>query len=235
MSLTPLHAHVSVGTLALLAFWLALAVQKGGLWHRRAGRVFFVGMLAVVGSVAPLLLAVRPFDPARVVQLVYLSVCVGVVVGIGWLSVRSRRAPDRFAALPWRAIGSTLAGLGGLVLIAGIATGDPVAAVLSWVGLAFGSALVRFSREVPPARWWLQWHLDAVCGLFTAVHGTLSFVGWRTFVAPDAAPGIAAFAHLGVLGLAVMARVWLSRRYRAPSFVFAWPRVAGDVTPAPGR
>ena len=141
---------------------------------------------------------------------------------VGWTSVRWRRTPARFARLPLRGVGLVLAGLGGVVLLAGIATGNPVAVVLSWVGLAFGTTMRRFVRQHGrwDGRWWLRWHLDAVCGLLTAVHGTLDFVVWRALVAPEAGPATAAVAHLGVLLIAIVARVWLSQRYKAPSFVF---------------
>lgn len=231
--------HVAVGTVALAAFWGAFAARKGGTWHRRSGRVFFVAMLAVVGTVAPLTVAEAPVEPARIVQLVYLSACVACVVSLAWTSVRWRRAPERFARLPLRAAGATLTALGGLVLAAGLATGNPVAVVLSWVGLAFGTAMWRHARTVAPlpTRWWLQWHLDAVCGLLTAVHGTMLFVAWRAVVAPDAGPASAAGAHLLVLGVALGVRARLGRQHEAPSFVFpSLPaRDGGGLLPARGR
>ncbi|MCB9686417.1 MAG: hypothetical protein H6735_15355 [Alphaproteobacteria bacterium] len=218
-----LLVHILVGVVALVTFWLALGARKGRGSHRVVGRVFFAAMLLVVVTVAPLLVTDRPLDPGRVVQLVYLSACVASVVALGWTSVRWRRAPERFASLPLRGVGAVLTGLGGVVLLAGLLTANPVAAVLSWVGLAFGSAMVRSHGKRGASNGWLQWHLDAVCGLLTAVHGTLAYVAWRGLVAPGAGPWTAAGFHVGVLVIAIVVRAWLARRYRTPSLVFVAP------------
>lgn len=114
--------------------------------------------------------------------------------------------------------GPVLAVLGALVLAAGLAKGDPVAAVLSWVGLAYGGAMIHFAWSRAPLRptWWLSWHLNAVCGLFTAVHGTLAFVAWRWAFDAGATRADAAVFHAGVLVLAIALRAWFGRRRRIP-------------------
>ncbi|MEZ4321121.1 MAG: hypothetical protein R3F61_26820 [Myxococcota bacterium] len=229
-----LAVHLVVGTLALVAYWAALASRKGSARHRWLGRTFFVAMLAVVASVAPLLLGSTPVDPGHVVQLVYLSVCVATVVTLGWTAVRWRREPERFHGAHLRPLGGLLSGLGALVLFAGLGTGDPVPVVLSWVGLAYGSAMWRSSRGTGawPRGWWLCWHLDAIAGLFTAVHGTVAYVTWRELVMPGAGPWWAALAHAGVLVLAVGFRAWAAGHYRAPSVVFVVPGRVVRPSPA---
>lgn len=56
------------------------------------------------------------------------------------------------------------------------------------VGLAYGTAMIYFvrSRSTLHPRWWLSWHVNAVLGLFTAVHGNIGFVVWRTLMARKA-------------------------------------------------
>ena len=44
------YLHVSIGTLALLVFWIPVFTPKGSLDHRRFGRYFAMAMYAVAGS-----------------------------------------------------------------------------------------------------------------------------------------------------------------------------------------
>ena len=44
---TALYAHIAVGAVALIVFWIPMAARKGSPLHRRAGRYFLWGMTAV--------------------------------------------------------------------------------------------------------------------------------------------------------------------------------------------
>ncbi|MBX3607657.1 MAG: hypothetical protein KF788_20420 [Piscinibacter sp.] len=225
----PLWSHIAVGGLALLLFWATLLSLKGSLRHRRSGRAFFLTMLASVLTVPPVvLMRPVPFDPGRIVALVYLSVCVGTVVTLAWTAIRWKDQPERFRGPHFRVLGPLLAALGAVVLVAGLVKGDPVATVLSWVGLVFGGAMIHFarSRAALHPRWWLSWHVSAVFGLFTAVHGTLAFVVWRALVAPDTDRADAAAWHAGVLVIALLMRTVVGRRRALPWGFF-------ERTPAP--
>lgn len=214
-----LWAHIAVGSLAMILFWATLLSAKGSLRHRRCGRPFFVAMLLTVLTVPPIvLLRPVPFDPGWIVSLVYLSVCVGTVVTLAWTAIQWKDQPERFRGPHLRVLGPLLAALGTVVLVAGLAKGDPVAVVLSWVGLSFGPAIMHFtrSRAALHPRWWLSWHVNAVLALFTAVHGTLLFVVWRALVAPDATRADAAAWHLGVLAVALLMRSRVSRQRALP-------------------
>jgi hypothetical protein len=224
-----LWAHIGVGTLAAALYWASLSSTKGSPRHRLAGRICLLALLATVVTVPPVVvLRPVPFDPAWVVSLVYLSVCVGTVVTLAWTAIRWKQQPQRFRGLHFRVLGPLLLALGAVVLAAGTVKGDPVAAVLSWVGLAFGSAMLVFawSRRPLHARWWLSWHLNAVLALFTAVHGTLGYVLWRAWVDPQAGRGDAALWHAGVLVLALVMRAVLTHRRGIPWGFF-------EATPAP--
>lgn len=214
-----LGAHIAVGSLAMMLFWVTLLSAKGSARHRGFGRTFLLAMLATVLSVPPVVL-LRPvaFDPGWVVSLVYLSCCVGTVVTLAWTAIRWKDQPERFRGTHFRVLGPLLAALGAVVLVAGLAKGDPVAVVLSWVGLSFGSAMIHFarSRAALHPRWWLSWHVNAVLALFTAVHGTLLFVVWRALAAPEATRADAAAWHLGVLVAALLMRARVSRQRALP-------------------
>lgn len=214
-----LWTQILVGTAGAALFWRALLARKGSPPHRAAGRRFFVVLLLVAATVGPILfLRPVPFDPGQVVQFVYLSICLATVTMLGWTSIRWKAAPERFRGLHLKLLGPLLAALGAVVLAAGIAKGDPVPVVLSWVGLAYGGAMVRFAWLRAPLHplWWLSWHLNAVCGLFTAVHGTLLFVLWRWAFAPEVTRADAAAFHLGVLVIALALRAWFGRRRGVP-------------------
>ena len=214
-----LWSHIGVGSLGMVLYWATLLSAKGSLRHRRSGRPFFVVLLAAVVTVPPVvLLRPVPFDPAWIVSLVYLSVCLGTVVTLAWTAIRWKDQPERFRGLHFRLLGPLLVVLGTVVLAAGLVKGDPVAAVLSWVGLAYGAAMIYFAWSRAPLhpRWWLSWHVSAVLGLFTAVHGNLGFVVWRALVAPDATRADAAAWHAGLLVVALLMRTVVGHQRRLP-------------------
>jgi hypothetical protein len=214
-----LWSHIGIGSMGMVLYWATLLSAKGSLRHRRSGRLFFVVMLAAVVTVPPVvLLRPVPFDPAWIVSLVYLSACLGTVVTLAWTAIRWKEQPERFRGLHFRLLGPLLVVLGTVVLVAGLVKGDPVATVLSWVGLAYGAAMIYFAWSRAPLhpRWWLSWHVSAVLGLFTAVHGNLGFVAWRALVAPDATRADAAAWHAGVLVVALLMRSVVGRQRGLP-------------------
>jgi hypothetical protein len=214
-----LWSHIGIGSLGMVLFWATLLSAKGSLRHRRSGRPFFVVLLATVVTVPPVvLLRPVPFDPAWIVSLVYLSVCLGTVVTLAWTAIRWKDQPERFRGPHFRLLGPLLVVLGTVVLAAGLVKGDPVAAVLSWVGLAYGAAMICFAWSRAPLhpRWWLSWHVSAVFGLFTAVHGNLGFVAWRALVAPDATRADAAAWHASLLVVALLMRTVVGRQRQLP-------------------
>ncbi|MBX3609659.1 MAG: hypothetical protein KF871_07145 [Hydrogenophaga sp.] len=211
--------HILLGSVGLLTFWGALLSRKGSERHKRWGRPFFISLLAVALSVGPLLfLQAGPFNPARVVQFTYLSLCLATVTMLAWTAIRWREQPARFRGLHFKVLGPLLLALGAVVLAAGLASGDPVPTVLSWVGLFHGALMVRFAWLRAPLlpNWWLNWHITCVCSLFTAVHGTFAFTFYRWAMAPEASREVSAAMHLLVLGVAVGLRLWFGARRGVP-------------------
>lgn len=229
-------AHVLVGSAALLLYWRALQATKGSAPHKAAGRAFFVTLVAVAASVGPvLLLRPGPFDPGYVVQFAYLALCLVTVATVGWTAIRWKSDPERFRGRHFRVLGPSIFTLGVVVLAAGFARGDPLPAVLSWVGLAYGGAMIRFAWMRAPLHptWWINWHLNATCGLFSAVHGTVLFVAWRWAVDPDAGREAAAAFQVAVLLAALALRLWFGHVRRVP-LRFSKPGVEAVRMPARG-
>lgn len=230
-------AHILVGTTALAFYWATLLTRKGSAPHRAAGRRFSITLLAVAASVGPLLLlGPGAAQPAYVVQFAYLASSLVAVTVVGWTAIRWKGSLERFRGAHFKAMGPLLFVMGGITLTAGLSGGDPLAIVLSWVGLAYGAAMMRFAWMRAPAHplWWLNWHLNAVCGLFTAVHGTVFFVLWRWLVAPEAPPEVAAAFHVGVLAVAVLMRLAVGRRRGIPLRFSAHPSAASPAVAASG-
>lgn len=171
--------HIAIGTLGLLFYWSALLSKKGSLFHKNSGRIFLVVLIGVSISVAPVLYSrTGKIEPPFIVQMVYLVTCLCTVSFLAWSAIRWKKQPERFRGTHLIVLGSVLFALGVFVLFAGLIGGDPVAVVLSWVGLVFGPTMIAFFREGRPLhpRWWLIWHLNSVSALFNAVHGTLLYV-----------------------------------------------------------
>ena len=229
-------AHVLVGSAALLLYWIPLLAVKGSAPHKAAGRIFFAMLVVVAASVGPMLF-LRPgaFDPGYVVQFAYLTLCLITVGMIGWTAIRWKSAPERFRGRHFRVLGPSIFALGVIVLAAGLAKGDPLPVVLSWVGLAYGGAMMRFAWMRAPLHpaWWLNWHLNATCGLFSAVHGTFLFVVWRWAVDPDAGRETAAAFQVAVLVAAIALRLWFGHARRVP-LRFSKPEVEPLRMPARG-
>ncbi|MFZ2029070.1 MAG: hypothetical protein WAU68_02080 [Vitreimonas sp.] len=79
-----LYAHISGGTVGLMAGTVALLTRKGGKLHRLSGNIFFVSMLVLTGIGA----VVAPFIPDRVSSVAgFMSF---YLIFSGWLTVRRR-------------------------------------------------------------------------------------------------------------------------------------------------
>lgn len=225
--------HVAAGSVALVCYWVALLSSKGSDRHRAAGRVLLLVLLAVTASIGPVLLLAPDFAPPELVQFVYLAVCVPTVSMLAYTAIRWKRDVERFRGWHFKTLGVVLFVFGLVVLAAGIASARPLTVLFSWIGLVYGGAMIRFAwmRATPDPRWWLGWHLNAVCGLFNAVHGTFLAVAVRRGF--DTGPGdeVALAAQLLTIAGGLALRVWYGRRRGAP-WRFAAPSLVVAGRPA---
>src|SRR5262245_16261156 len=100
-----LLAHMAIGSSAILLYWVALLSVKGSRRHRAWGKAFFTVLMLVALSIGPLLL-LKPgeFDPAFVVQFVYLDLCLITVAMLGWTAIRWKHDIDRFRGWHFKAL-----------------------------------------------------------------------------------------------------------------------------------
>lgn len=212
--------HIIVGCAVLPLYWVPMLARKGGRRHRRFGKLFLASLMAILVSVVPVILFRdgQLAGPAEFVRLLYLSVSLTTVGTVAWTSIRLKHDLARFRGPHFVALGAAMSVLGAMVLAAGIATGRPLPIILSSFGLVFGGAMLRFRtmRAAPQPMWWLSWHLNATCLLFSAVHGSLLSVAWRALVDPAAGPIVPCLTHGGTLLVALALRVGFGRKYGAP-------------------
>lgn len=209
-----LVGHIAGGALGMIAGGAAMFAPKGGRAHQVAGTIFFVAMLGMAGIaaiVAPVLDEARWTNTTAAVFTLYL-------VATAWATVR--RPPGRAGrferTIVWVPVG--IAGLGGLLAVAGAAVPRPedFAVIYVFAVISAGAALAdlrmirqgglrgvsRVARHV--------WRMSAA--LFMA---TGSFFFGQADVLP---PGLRASAVPAVLGLAPLALMafWLVRIRLAP-------------------
>ncbi|HKU98300.1 MAG TPA: hypothetical protein VJR58_23620 [Vineibacter sp.] len=228
MSNLPLLSHLVAGCLTFAFFWAAVLTVKGSPSHRFRGKLFFVSLFPVGISVgAILVLRSDTFDPARMIQFIYLLLCLLTVGTVGWTAIRWKQQVERFRGVHFRILGPAMFVSGAVVLIAGALAGQPLAMILSSIGLVYGAAMIRFARTPLPLhpKWWLGWHLNSVLLLSSAVHGTLLAVIYRTFVDPSGFDAAQLVTQPGTLLLALGLRAYIGRQRGVPMRFAATPRM----------
>ena len=79
-----LAAHIAGGSVAIVSGTVALTARKGGAWHRRSGKVFFVAMLVAAAMAA----ALAAWIPQR--GNVVGGIFAFYLVATAWMTVRRK-------------------------------------------------------------------------------------------------------------------------------------------------
>ncbi|WP_336034995.1 DUF2306 domain-containing protein [Halobacterium yunchengense] len=172
-----LWTHVAAGTAALLAGGVALATEKGGRAHRRAGRVYVAAMGVVVGTVLPLFAVEQSFFRTF---LLLVAVFSGYFAFSGYRALSRKRPDEDPATVDWLAAVAVAAaclllGGWGVALLAGGDSFGVVMAVFGALGLAVGAADLRAFRG-DASESWLVSHLSRMVGAYIATVTAVSVV-----------------------------------------------------------
>jgi hypothetical protein len=174
--------HIAAGMLALFVAPGAMLTAKGGLAHRRWGKLYFWSM-AVTALTAALLALWRP-----TVFLALLALFSFYMAFAGYRAL-FRKRPDRgdkATALDWAAASITLAASIGMI-VQGISASVTVGQPLGMVPMVFGALGVvlagqdlREFRRPPsdPAAWWFS-HMGGMLGSYIAAMTAFSVVNFE--------------------------------------------------------
>lgn len=150
MTTAILIPHVFAGFLALGMAGAAMGTAKGGPWHRRAGNIYVLSMLAVTLTTFALV-AIRPS-----LFLFVIAIFSFYLVFTGWRAALLRdgrpRWPDHLGGLAMAATGLLMMGLG-LGGLAGAGGAQPV------ILLVFGSIGLTMALSD-----WRNWRAGPIAG-----------------------------------------------------------------------
>jgi len=170
--------HIATGTIALVIAPLAMATVKGGLWHRRWGKIFFWAMAGVALSATVMCFI-------RTGLFLFLVAIFSFYFGLTGYTVLQRKRPeDPPGLLDWcAAIGMLLAG------IVFVTTGavDANLGAERWLRLVFGSFglllggmdIRRFFKPHTGKRAWMFEHMGRFLGAYIATVTAFSVVNFQ--------------------------------------------------------
>jgi hypothetical protein len=210
--------HSGIGTVALVAFWLAALSAKGGPRHRRAGRIYLLALIGVM-TLSTLMVGGKALggDASTAIYLAFLITMVGTASWLMWFSVQYRRTDARLTGATYRALASWLVVAGALVFSSGLLRRRPLMMFLSLLGVGFGINMWRLAlaRDRGP-RWWLAQHMNGATLNFIATHDSFFALGIGSVVPELRQPVPRMLIAAGVTATALALRVWMGRRQVPP-------------------
>lgn len=224
--------HIAVGVVALIGFWSAGLARKGSSLHRRAGQIFLLAMTGILVTGVPMAAyKLEQGHPVTAAFLGYLLVITATGVWTGWRAIADKRDVRRYTGPVYVALAGLSLLSGAAILALGLRIGAPLLTGFSSIGLLIGADLLlkRLRRERLGARprWWLIEHYTAMIGNGIATHIAFLGIGLpRLFPAIDGA-ALHYAAWFGPLLVAIGAKLWFDRRWRAPQ-----PATVGARAPA---
>jgi hypothetical protein len=210
--------HVGLGVAALVTYWVAGVTKKGSPAHRAAGKIYLGAMAGLLIAAVPMTFYVwAARGPVTGGFLAYLLVITTTSVWSAWRAIRDKRDWARYTGpvyrmLMWLNLGSAIGvALLGLLLAQRM---QLVIVAFSAIGLIGFLQMRHFVRQPPQdPRWWLNEHLSAMIGNGVATHIAFLAIGLPRLV-PSLANGTwVNIAWIAPLGVAVLAGVWLRRKY----------------------
>ncbi len=215
-----LSLHGLIGVLALVTFWTAGLARKGSPVHKASGKLYLVAMAALLVPALPL--AIRIYlvkSPLGGLFLMYLWVITVTSVWTGWRAVRDKRDWSKFTGPVYRGLTWLNLASGVAVLLMGLLVAKQMQVIFiafSLIGIGSFVSMQRFARQPPTdPRWWLEQHLGAMIGNGVATHIAFLSIGLPKLLPMLAGPVLQNLAWLAPLVIAVLARIYLGRKFLA--------------------
>lgn len=172
-----LSIHSAFGAAALIIAPLAMLTVKGGLWHRRWGRIYFWAMAGVALSAVVLCwLRSGLFLFLVAVFSFYLALT-------GYTVLRRKKPDDRANPLDWCAAVAVALVSGGLIMTGALAA-DPgqrwVRLTFGCIGLLLGLIDIRsfFRPSTRDRAWWFA-HMTRFLAAYVATVTAFSVVNFK--------------------------------------------------------
>ena len=180
-------AHIVLGGVGLVVYWVPIFAVKGGRVHVRFGRWFVrcaygVVATALVISVVRLMFPREDVQTAVHVFLAYIAITTLGFVRQAVLVVQTRREPQRLVADKLHhglGVLCLLASIGIIVVgLLGSSSARIILLSLSPIGFVAGLGILTFRRDPAktPRAWWYA-HMVAILGAGIAFHTAFAVFG----------------------------------------------------------
>jgi hypothetical protein len=219
--------HAAIGMIALLTFWSAAIVRKGGDTHRRVGRVYLLAMCGIGATALPMaLVQFAKGNPAMGAFLGYLLVITATACARAWFAVRWKREARRYFGAWYRTLAFANIAAGVALLSIGIQHRTALFIGFSSVGIGVGIQMWRLHRAGEPPRWSIREHYRGMIANGVATHVAFLGIGIGRLL-PDYASTAQMLAWFGPLAVSLLAGAYLKRRYGTPrAAMLSKPRAA---------
>lgn len=234
---TLLYLHIVAGVIAMIIFWIPVTTRKGGLNHRRFGRVYVAIMYAVAVSaiiMSVMVLAAPAYfkadwfvdskNPEQLKMSIYgfwtlllvLSLLTYNAVNQAMLALKTKH--DRSLARRWYHLCAPIALLLSAIVLLGLTVNGVGNKVLGYVFSTFSviSALqvlhYAYAKHVAANRWLIE-HLSSMCGSGIAVYTAFFAFGARHVLAELGQWQLVFWILPGILG-GIAIHLW-TRKYSA--------------------
>jgi hypothetical protein len=233
-----LDAHILIGTVVLASFWTAALSAKGGVTHRRGGRIYVVAMTLLLAMTLAMTVGMAlDGDPRRALFNIYVTLISVASVWIAWSSIRWKADVRRYLNWPYKLLCAAMFGYGAFVLSLAPRMPEPARAALVFafavLGLSIALAMAwRLWKRDDTPRWWLAEHLTGMGINFAATHASFSILAGGSAFPALKEPWIRTGILVAWMASALLVRLWAARRFMptrdssivAPSILDQSPR-----------
>jgi hypothetical protein len=211
-----MHIHTMIGAVVLISFWVTAFSIKGGRIHRISGKIYLVGILAILVSVIPMIIySLTRKNYTSALGLGFLSVMTFAAAWIASQSIARKREIKIYRNRAFVVLALVLSLFGLLILVLNILYGSFLYVFFACTGLTLAATMwwIVIKKEVQPG-WHLAQHLNGVALLFAATHGSFLRFGLTKLIPiiPDS-EAFNTFAQTSIILLALVLRITVGKWY----------------------